>query len=435
MRFRNLILRVGSNIDKLAVMTGVFLMVSPGVGAAQLVETGKEKDSTPKTSRPRPRLEEPYVVTKNDIVKTILISGEMVAERSRDISCPRIRSGFSSMVTFMADEGSNVREGDRILEFDSSDLASSKAEAERKLDEAKLSIRKTTADLSALRCDLANGVAQAEGRLKIANLYAGIPRELLPSNDYQSYQVELERAQLALDKAKEQLKNHDDSVPAQLGLVEVEKTQAELELRKIESDLTLLQINAPQNGIVIYGDNWRENRKVQVGDAVYPGMPVISLPDLSTMQVVGYVYDTELQYLRPGMSCTFGLDAVPGESWAGKIASLTSVAGRKGFASDHKVFKAIIQLDKQDTSVMRPGMTARVEIPVTMSTDVSTVPREYLGQDSQGLYFVWKEEDPQYLSLHYVEIGSHSEDLVEIVSGLTEGEVLYRTIRIGESSK
>ena len=80
-------------------------------------------------------------------------------------------------------------------------------------------------------------------------------------------------------------------------------------------------------------------------------------------------------------------------------------------------------------------MTARVEIPVTMAAVVSTVPREYLGQDSQGLYFVWKEEDPQNMSLYYVEIGSHSEELVEIVSGLTEGEVLYRSSRIGESSK
>ena len=130
MRYRNLILRVGLNIQKLAVLTCIFLMIFPRVSAVQTAETEREKGSPSKQSSQSPLLEESYIVTKNHIVKTILVTGEMAAERSRDISCPRIRSGFSSVVTFMADEGSNVREGDRILEFDSSDLVSSKAEAE-----------------------------------------------------------------------------------------------------------------------------------------------------------------------------------------------------------------------------------------------------------------------------------------------------------------
>jgi multidrug resistance efflux pump len=393
----------------------------------------KDKSTGPATDSILAR--RPYTVGRSDIVKTILLSGEMVAERSRDLSCPRIRSGFSSTVTFMADEGSTVREGDRILEFDSSDLVSSKAEAERKLDEAELLIRKTTADLEAQRCDLANEVVQAEGRLKIAQLYAAIPRELLPSNDYQSYQVELERTQLTLDKALEKLKNHDDSVPAQMGLVEVEKTQAELDLRKIESDLKLLQVNAPQNGIVVYGDNWRENRKVQVGDAVYPGMRIISLPDLSSMQAIGYIYDTELRYLNPGMSCDISLDALPGRLWKGSIVSITSVAGRKGFASDHKVFKATIRLENQDTGVMRPGMTTRIQVPVKMASNAISIPRNYLDQDTHGGFRVWKDGGPKGPSPQNVEVGAHGENLVEIISGLNVGEVLYPAGADAEDSR
>jgi HlyD family secretion protein len=226
-------------------------------------------------------------------------------------------------------------------------------------------------------------------------------------------------------------------MPAQIQLVEIAKSQAELDLRKIEGDLAMLMIDAPQDGIIIYGDNWRENRKVQVGDSVFPGMTAVTLPDLSSMQVIGYIYDTELRYLRNGMPCSFSLDAVLDRQWTGKIASLTSVAGRKGFASDHKVFKAIIQLDKQDTAVMRPGMTARVEIPITMATDALCVPRSFIGLDERGGYYVLKQgpDGSESPSIQAVEIGTHGEAYVEIVSGLAEGDRLISLRQVEEVSR
>jgi len=378
-----------------------------------------------------------YTVTSGDVVKTLVISGELRAARYRDVSVPRIRSAFGSSIAFLADEGIAVKKGERILEFDSSTLLNQKSEAERKLDESKLKIAKTKADLQAQLSDLRNEVAQAEGSLEIAELYGRIPKELLPANDFQRYQVDLDQAKLALDKAKERLANLEESMPAQIELVEIEKSQAELDLRKIDGDLALLLIDAPQDGIIIFGDNWRENRKVQVGDSVFPGMTALTLPDLSSMQVIGYIYDTELRYLKRGMSCSFGLDAAPGQKWSGEIASLTSVAGRKGFASDHKVFKAVIQPDAQDPAAMRPGMTARVEIRITMATDVLAIPREYLGLDPQRRYFVLKqgEENPENSSLHYVQVGTHGESMVEIVSGVSGGDRLISIRKAQEVSQ
>jgi multidrug efflux pump subunit AcrA (membrane-fusion protein) len=378
-----------------------------------------------------------YTVAVGDIVKTVVVSGELQAARYREISVPRIRSAFGSSIAFLADEGAAVKQGDRILEFDSSNLLNQKSEAERKLDEAKLKISKTRADLRAQLSDLQNEVAQAEGNLEIAELYGKIPKELLPANDYQRYQVDLDQAKLALEKAKERLANLEESMPAQMELVEIEKSQAELDLRKIEGDLAMLMIDAPQDGIVIYGDNWRENRKVQVGDSVFPGMTALTLPDLSSMQVIGYIYDTELRYLRRGMPCSFGLDAVPGRVWGGKIASLTSVAGRKGFASDHKVFKAVIEPDGQDSTVMRPGMTARIEVPIYMATDVLAIPREYLGQDAQKRFFVLKggERDADNPAIQFVEVGAHGESLVEILSGVNSGDKLIPIRKAPEVSQ
>jgi HlyD family secretion protein len=365
-----------------------------------------------------------YKVATGQVVRNLVLTGELHAARSVVINAPNIRSSFGNMVTYLAPEGSNIKQGERIVEFDDSSLMSQKSEAERALDEAKLTIDKTKADLEAQRCDLLNSVAQAEADLNIAQLYAKIGKELLPGNTYQQYQLNLEKAKLALQKAKEQLDNFEKTYSSQMALVEISRSQAEINLKKIESDMALLKIDAPQDGILVYGDNWQSNRKIQPGDNIYQGMEVVRLPDLSSMQALGYVYDTEYGFLQRDMRCSMTLDALPGYQMSGRIDSLTSVASRKGFASQKKVFQAVVQPDKVDPALMKPGMTARVIIPIVLAKDVDTIPREYLGNDSQGRYYVFKGTESKTASVQYVQVGAMGDRLVQIVAGVATGDPL-----------
>jgi RND family efflux transporter MFP subunit len=275
-------------------------------------------------------------------------------------------------------------------------------------------------------------VETQETNRKTAKIYADIPKELLPANTFQKYQLELEKAQLALDKAKEQLANHDASRASQLSLAELTKAQEELDLKRIDTDIASMQIDAPQDGVIIYGDNWANNRKVQIGDNIFPGMPVITLPDLNTLQVVGYVYDTELRSLAAGMRCELHLDAVPGRSWRGTIQSLTSVATRKSFASTHKVFRAVIRPESLDTTVMKPGMTVRIEVPVSFASGAVAIPRDYLGLDVAGRYFVLKGADRKTATRQPVAVGTFSDRLVQITSGLQAGEKIFKVQGVAE---
>ncbi len=378
---------------------------------------------------------EVYTVKKGDITRDILITGELKAALSRDIKAPEIRSMFGTSITFMALEGTEVKKGERILEWDATTLLSQKSEAERVLDEAKLKIEKTKVDLEVQRCDLLMEVAAADGNLKVAELYAKIDKALLPANTYQKYQLDLEKARLAMSKAQERLKNLVDSIPSQLALVEVDRSQAEINLRKIEGDLAQMQVDAPQDGIIIYGDNWANNRKFQIADSAFHGMTVMSLPDLSTMRVEALVYDTELRFLSPNMTCDLSLDAVPGRRWKGRIASLTNVASRKGFASQHKVFRAIIEMERVDLDVMKPGMTVRIEVPVSLASQVITVPREYLGVDDQGGYYVRKGTDSKASSVQPVQIGAFNDRLVEVSSGVNVSDRLLLVQKMVETKR
>ena len=146
---------------------------------------------------------------------------------------------------------------------------------------------------------------------------------------------------------------------------------------------------------------------------------------MSQMQVTGFVYDTKLQYLAPGMGCDIHLDAVPGKSFHGKMTSLTSVATRKGFATTAKVFKAVIILDKVDLNVMKPGMTARAEVNVSMGSNVLAVPRTHLALDERGRYYVMKDNGPKTpASRELVKISVFGDSMVQIVSGINVGDRL-----------
>jgi HlyD family secretion protein len=366
----------------------------------------------------------PYVVSKASIIRNLLLTGELKAARSISITAPDIRSSFSNMVTFLAPEGKQIKKGERIVEFDDSSLMSQKSEAERNLDETKLTIDKTKADQEAQRCDLLNSLSQAQSQLKQDQLYAKISKDLLPANTYQKYQLNLEKSKLSLDKAKEQLSNFEKNYASQMALVEINKSQAEINLKKIVSDMSLLKIDAPQDGILIYGDNWQSNRKVQTGDNMFHGMEAVSLPDLTSMQVVGYVYDTEYGSLASDMRCDISFDALPGYTVGGKIVTLSSVAGRKGFSSQKKVFQATVQLDRVDAQLMKPGMTAIVKIPMVLAAEATAIPREFMGVDTQGKSFVLKKKDEKNSQKQLVSLGAIGDQLVQITSGVSVGDPL-----------
>ncbi len=389
-------------------------------------ETAKKSAAEAKVEDAEQQKVESYTVATVDIPKTILITGELKASLSRDILVPDMQRQGTTMITFLAPEGTEVKKGERIVEFDTSSQASQRLEAQRVLDERKLKIDKTKVDLESQRNDLLSALSDVEGTLKVAELYAKIPKEIQPANQYQKYQLDKEKAILARDKAKEKLANLDATATAQISLVEIDKAQAEVDLKKIENDIAALQIDSPQDGIIIYGDNRANNRKFQVGDNAFQRQVVVTIPDLATMQVIGYVYDTELKFLSPGMVCNMSLDAIPGKTFRGRVLSLTSVAGRKSLISQQKVFKATIQPDKVEVDVWKPGMTVRVEVPLSLGSGVVGVPRAYIGLDRMGRYYVLKGTDPKTATMQLIKVESFGDGIVQISSGLKAGDKILK---------
>lgn len=371
-----------------------------------------------------------YKVEATELKNSLLFTGELQAARSFSVTVPQTRSSFGNTIIFMPLEGTAVKQGELITEFDAASLAQQQDDIERRIEEAKLQIAKKKADLSAQEMDHLININAQETNVKVAQLYAGISKDLLPENTYQLYQVNLERAQLALTKVKESYENFKITRQQQMSLVELNKAQAEIDAQRLVNDLKMLQIYAPQDGVVMYGDNMMNNRKVQIGDTLFSGLPVMTLPDLANLQVTSFIYDMEVQHIKAGMPATFTLDALPGKSWKASIASVTSIAVRKSFLTQQKVFKAIITLLDPIDPRMKPGMTARVEIPVLVGSNITAVPREFLNLGPNDEYYVLKSPPVKGKEglMAKVRVGASSARLVQITEGLSVGETIYRVV-------
>jgi multidrug efflux pump subunit AcrA (membrane-fusion protein) len=135
------------------------------------------------------------------------------------------------------------------------------------------------------------------------------------------------------------------------------------------------------------------------------------------------------------MRCTVTLDALPGFRVDGRIVARTSVGSRKSFTSSKKVFQITVQMDKVDPTILKPGMTARVTVPLVLAKDATAIPREYLGLDSQGQHFVIKGTETKSAKIQPITIGAIGDHFVEAVSGLAAGDPLLSLQRLAEVKK
>ncbi|MEJ2083567.1 MAG: efflux RND transporter periplasmic adaptor subunit, partial [Acidobacteriota bacterium] len=285
---------------------------------------------------------------------------------------------------------------------------------------AQLTIAQTKADIESQRQDLLLSLAQNEKDLKVAQLYIGIDPQLIPAADAEQYKYTYNTAQVNVEKANEKLATLDKTEKAQMQVVKLQFAQADLDLQRIQAAIDKLTIRATAPGLVVYADNQTRAGKVQVGDSIFAGSPVINLPNMSKMEVDAYIYDADFPLLKGEEQAEVILDAVPDRVFKGHVESISGSAQPRDFRSQLKAFVAKVLLDKADASVMKPGMTARVRIPFARK-NVTIVPREAIQIDDDGSTFVQPAGSPARVPVKLID----SDESEAAVSGdLSAGQRL-----------
>ena len=143
----------------------------------------------------------------------------------------------------------------------------------------------------------------------------------------------------------------------------IERQQRDLD--RTNEEIEAITINAEKPGLVVYGKVWKGSghEKIRVGDNIWGGVNIISLPDLSKMQVKTYVNEVDVDNLTVGQNAVIQLVALPGPTFTGIVSNIATLGREKEGEKNVKVFDITIEIDQQDER-LRPGMTATSEVVI-----------------------------------------------------------------------
>lgn len=309
------------------------------------------------------------VRVRNDkLVRTLLVSGELAAVRAIRIMAPRFRERGSVAIKALAPEGSLVKPGDLLLQIDNASLLTSLSTEEINLEKAENDLVKKQAEQQIQIKDLEMQLAQRKLELDKAELKAEIGQELIALREWQDNQFVYQKAKKEYDKVIQTLELTRKAAGEELALVRVRRDQAMSKIKALKADLSALQIVADRTGTVLYENYPMMNnptdrpRKFQVGDQVWPGMPVLSVPDLSEMEVRVFISEVDGGLLRPGLRARVVADSYPGLEFSGVFEYMPELAERIRRMSNVRVFIGRIKLDRTDPKLMKPGMSVRAEV-------------------------------------------------------------------------
>jgi len=310
-----------------------------------------------------------------------LLTGQLVAVSADNLFVPRIPS-WQTTIRWLEDEGAVVKSGQKLVEFDTAAFAQDYGEKRLAFDQAESDLEQSAADTAGLRTEKEFQVAQKTIAVEKAKIAAEIPAEFIRGKEYQDNQLALQRAKTELEKAREDLTAFETSSAETVRQkrITVEKTRRELDAAGQAMEGMVLK--APRDGILVVADHPWQGRKIQVGDSVWVGLPVVSLPDLSAMQVEAKLSDVDDGRIVPGLSVSCVLDAFPDRQYPGRIAEITPVAQEAAGRSLRRAYNVRVALDAADAERMRPGMSVKVEVRPAAKADVLLAPRT--GLDFEG---------------------------------------------------
>lgn len=205
------------------------------------------------------------------------------------------------------------------------------------------------------------------------------------------------------------------------------------QLKERQEDLDNMTMRAPCPGIVVYGnpqEPWYRER-VKVGNQVYGGYTVVTVPDLRVMQVRLQIHEADISKLKQGLQATVTTDSYPGMRLQGEISKIATVANGSeewGGSSEVKKFGVEVTLQTADLQ-LRPGISAKVEIHVDVREKALFVPLQSVFAED-GAHWCHVQAPGGAPIRRRITIGSSNDNYVEVVEGLQEGEqvLLYNPL-------
>ena len=258
---------------------------------------------------------------------------------------------------------------------------------------------------------------------------AGETLVVLEDQDYQAAltnsQNILSKAQLRLSDVQKDFEQYERLL-AGGALPQHDLDKAKLAVEVAQADLNSAQVGvdnaqlstketviiAPMAGVVAY-------RSVNSGQMVSPGVPLMTLEDVSSVYATVNVKQIDLPQVKEGMVVQVMPSDDDKQVLAGEVSLISPVANQAA-----RVFEARVKVVNKG-GILKPGMFVKTRISLGSPADVLAIP-VYALSGKEDAYNVYIAEGNQARQ-RPVEIGVTMGEQIEIKSGLQPGEKVIVT--------
>lgn len=371
-----------------------------------------------------------FIVERGSIRMAVPFQGEMEARRMSLIS---VGIQGAAVLTELKEEGTVVEKGEWVARLDSSafeqDLVRHEYEYERAKQELE-SLEKAELPLELLDMQAQYMAAHSDWMAEQHFLEAA--QDLMERGLMAEGEIEQQTAKVAGLLAKvEQIQKRMDLTKAHVHEARLAKSRAALAAAERQRDFARKQIDlctmyAPESGILVHvplpiGNEFRTAR---VGDLLYRNQVFLCIPDMSDYVVRGFIVEAELPWIQPEAAVEITPVALPHLRLTGVVESVGAMAQTRPGYPGRKFFPVLIALAHVPDG-LPTGLSVQAQVITARKEDILKVPRDAVRWvDGQSVVTI-QNAAGQFQTRH-VQTGIADLTTIEIISGLTEGEVIWR---------
>lgn len=348
-------------------------------------------------------------VKRDSIDRIIAVDGILRALNQSAVT-PKISAPVSR---FLVNRGDHVRQGQLIAVLENRDLAAAVTDAKGAVDQAEATVRNVSNasvpdELAKAQAD----VTAAKEAMDAAQKVQESRRQLLQQGAIARRQVD--EAGVAYAQAKSQFdtaQRHLQSIQSvgrveDVKIVQAQADSARGKLAAAQAQLAYSEIYSPISGVVA-------DRPLFVGELAVPGMPLMTVMDISSVIARVNVPQAQAAYVKVGQAAR--IVSMDGVEAPGTITTVSPAVDPQGTTIEVWVQAA------NPGEKLRPGGTVHVTITAETVRNAVIVPPAALLPSSEGGTSVMTVGPDMIAHEHKVQVGIRTPEKAQILQGLDAG--------------
>lgn len=326
-------------------------------------------------------------VERGSLRMLVSSTGKVVSNLDVDIKC----KASGEIIELPRDVSDPVRKSELLIQLDPSEMQrlvdqaeASLAASQARLINAKesLVIAQQNLKTDRRRSDSALMAAKAnaeDARTKADRLKELLAKKLASQEEYDTAQTATVQAIATMDQARVKIEELQTQERTHVQL----RQQIRIAEAQVKNDLTALDLARERlNDTKVYSpiDGVVTARNVQIGQIISSGISnvgggttALTVSDLSRIFILASVDEADIGKVTVGQDAEITVDAFPGKRFVGRVER---IAIRGINISNVVTFEVKIEVTSRDKGLLRPEMTANVDIIAAARENVLLVPSD-----------------------------------------------------------